>query len=324
MSWPISYADVTAARERLRQHLQPTPLRRYPALDRWVGRDVAVFVKHENHQPTGAFKVRNGLNAVLRMSQAERARGVVAATRGNHGQGLAWAARAVGAPATICVPVGNSPDKNRAVRDLGAELVEEGADYDASVVVADRLVAERGLTLVHSTNNDGVIAGAATITDEILDQERDLDAIVVSVGGGSQAVGALTVVRERRPTIDVYAVQAERASAIYQGWRAGEPVTTDSADTFADGLATRSCYAKTFDALGHGLAGFVTATEAELAEAVRVYERAAHTIAEGAGAASLAGLELLSAELAGKRVAIILSGGNIDSDVFRAILNREL
>lgn len=324
-TWPITYDDVRAAREALAERLAPTPLRRYPGLDDWIGGGVAIWVKHENHQPTGAFKVRNGLAALLQLDDEARGRGVIAATRGNHGQGVAWAGRALGVPVVICVPLGNSPAKNRAMRDLGAEVIERGRDYDESVTAADEILAERGLTLVHSTNNPGVIAGAATITDELLDQLDDagesIDALVVAVGGGSQAVGALTAIRARAPGVEVYGVQAANAPAIHDGWHAGEMRSTDSADTFADGLATRSCYPMTFGALREGLAGFVTATESQLGEAVRAYIDRASTLAEGAGAASLAGLhKLASGPLEGKRVAVILSGGNIDLDVLRRII----
>jgi threonine dehydratase len=250
---------------------------------------------------------------------------VIAATRGNHGQGVAWAGQRLGIPVVICVPEGNSPAKNRAMRALGAEVVERGRDYDESVVVAGEILEARGLTLVHSTNNPGVIAGAATITDELLDQldgaGESIDALVVAVGGGSQAVGALTAIRERAPDVEVYAVQAANAAAIHDGWHAGEMRTTDTADTFADGLATRSCYPMTFGALREGLTGFVTATERELGEAIRAYVDRASTLAEGAGAASLAGLrQLARGPLEGKRVAAILSGGNIDLPVLARII----
>jgi threonine dehydratase len=323
-AWPITYDDVVAARERFGSHLTPTPLRHYKALDDAVGHGVRVLVKHENHQPTNAFKVRNALSAMTALSDEQKQRGVIAATRGNHGQGVAWAGRLLGVPVTICVPLGNSPEKNQAMRDFGAELIESGKDYDESVAVAKQLVAERGLHMVHSTNNADIIAGAGTITLEILEQADTIDAMVVAVGGGSQAVGALTVMRERRPDAAVFGVQAAEASAIHDGFHAGHPVSKDSADTFADGLATRSCYEMTFEALRTGLADFVTATEAEIAEAVRIYISATHNLAEGAGAAGLAGLRVLAPKLAGKTVAVILSGGNIDQATLRALLNGEI
>jgi len=324
MSWPISYADAVAARERVSKFLSPTPLRNYPALDRAVGHDITVWVKHENHLPTNAFKARNAISAMTMLDAGQRKRGVVAATRGNHGQGVAWAGGLLDIPVTICVPVGNNPEKNQAMRDFGAEVIERGRDYDESVDVALQLVDQRGLVIVHSTNNPHIIAGASTITAELFEQVDDLHAMVVAVGGGSQAVGALTIARELRPEVNVYGAQAANAAAIHDSWHAGERLSKDSADTFADGLATRHCYDLTFDALREGLAGFVAASEAQIADAVRLLLETSHNLVEGAGAAGLAGLCLLADELAGKNVAVILSGGNIDQDTLRRIMNREL
>jgi threonine dehydratase len=323
-AWPITLGDVEAARARLRPHLPPTPLRSYAALDEAVGAGMRVLVKHENFQPTGAFKVRNGLSALTALSREQRARGVVAATRGNHGLGLAWAGRRLGAPVTVCVPLGNNPEKNTAVRALGARLVEEGHDYDESVASAERLVREEGLHLVHSTNDPTVVAGAGTLTLEMLEEEPGIEALVFSVGGGSQAVGGLTVARARRPGLPVYAVQAAGASAIHDAWHLGRPVSKPSADTFADGLATRNTYPFTFGALREGLAGFVTATDAEIAEAVRLLLSTTHTLVEGAGAAGLAGLLKLRDALAGKTVGIVLSGANIDRDTLVRVLTGQL
>jgi threonine dehydratase len=319
-AWPITLADVEAARDRLLSHLPPTPLRSYPALDEAVGREIRVLVKHENFQPTGAFKVRNGLSALTALAPEVLRRGVVAATRGNHGLGLAWAGARLGAPVAVCVPLGNNPEKNAALRSLGARLVEEGRDYDESVRAAERLVREEGLHLVHSTNDATVVAGAATLTLEMLEQEPGIEALVFSVGGGSQAVGGLTVVRAGKPGLPVYAVQAAGASAIHDAWHLGRPVSKPSADTFADGLATRNTYPLTFEALREGLAGFVTATDAEIAEAVRLVLSATHTLVEGAGAAGLAGLLKLRDELAGRKVGIVLSGANIDRETLRRVL----
>ncbi len=318
--WPISYADVAEARGHIAPYLSPTPLRRYPRLERWLDRGIECWVKLENHQPTGSFKVRNGLNAVGQLSASQREKGIISATRGNHGQGLAFAGRALGSPVTICVPEGNSPAKNQAMIDLGAELIVVGNDYDASAQAANEIAEKRGLTIVHSTNNRGVIAGAATMTAEILDQQPDVDAMVVAVGGGSQAVGALTVARGRRPAIDIFAVQAAAASAAHDGFFARRPVTVESANTFADGLATRSCYEMTFPTLLAGLAGFVAVDEESIKDAVRTYLRETNNLAEGAGACGLAGLFKLRDELAEKRVAIIISGGNIDIDILAEIL----
>ncbi len=320
--WPITFTDVLEAKVRLRPHLPPTPLRSYPVLDREVG--ARVLVKHENFQPTGAFKVRNALAALTLLSSEPRRCGVVAATRGNHGLGLAWAGQRLDVPVTVCVPLGNNPEKNAAIRALGARVVEEGQDYDECVAVADRLVSEERLHLVHSTNDAAVIAGAGTIALEILEEHPAVDALVVSVGGGSQAVGSLTVARELNSSLTVYAVQAAGASAIHDAWHRGEPVSLPAARTFADGLATRNTYPYTFDALREGLTGFVTVTDEAIAEAVRLVLSSTHTLTEGAGAAGLAGLLELREQLAGKTVAIILSGANIDSDTLRRVLAKEL
>lgn len=324
MAWPIGFDDVTAAARRIGPHLPPSPLRSYPMLDEAIGHGIRVRVKHENLQPTGAFKVRNGLAAVTALDADARARGVVAASTGNHGQGLAYAGRLLGVGVTICVPRGNNPEKNAAIRALGGTVVEEGRDYDEATEAASRLVRERGLTLVHSTNSPQVVAGAATITLEILDAEPAPDAMVVALGGGSQAVGAMTVARERAPGLRVFAVQAAGASATHDAWHSGVVRTLERADTFAEGLATRSVYPFTFEALRTGLAGFVTVTDAEIAEAVRLLIRTTHTLVEGAGAAGLAGLFRLRETLAGRTVAIVLSGANLDQATLRRVVNREI
>ena len=324
MAWPITFADVLGARDRIRPHLPPTPLRSYAPLDAAVGGGIRVLVKHENHCPTGAFKARNGMAVMTALGPEERRRGVVAATRGNHGAGLAWAGQIVGVPVTVCVPVGNNPEKNEAMRGFGAQVVEEGRDYDEAVEVADRLVRERGLRLVHSTNTPEVLAGAATLSLEVVEQAPELDAMVLAVGGGSQAVGALTVARERRPALKVYGVQARGAAAIHDSWHAGAVRETRSADTFADGIATRRPPSLTFPALQDGLAGFVTVDDAQIAAAVRLLLRTTHNVSEGAGAAGLAGVFTLRERLAGQTVAVVVSGGNIDQETLRRVLNREI
>jgi threonine dehydratase len=323
-AWPITIADVLQARKRMRDLLPKTPLRRYPPLDEAVSYGIRVFVKHENHQPTQAFKARNALAALTALSDEEKKRGVIGATRGNHGAGLAWAGQILHVPVVVCVPRGNNPEKNEAMRGFGAEVIEEGDDYEASVQVAERVVKERGMTVVHSTNNRHVIAGAATMALEMIEQQPTLDALVLSVGGGSQAVGALAVARAMRPGLQIFGVQAEGAPAVHDSWHKGAPVQGASANTFADGLATRSTYPMTFEPLREGLSGFVKASESAIAEAVRLLLRTTHNLAEGAGAAGLAGLFQLRDTLAGKSVGICISGGNIDQETLRRVLAREL
>ena len=324
MSWPVTLEDVQSARDRIRPHLPPTPLRNYPPLDEAVGYGLRIFVKHENHQPTQSFKVRNALSALSALPADRRRGGVVAASRGNHGAALAWAGRMLGLPVAICVPRGNNPEKNEAMRGFGAELIVDGNDYDEAVQVADRLARERGMHLVHSTNDRDVIAGAGTLALEIVEEQPGLDALVVAVGGGSQAVGALTVARALRPALAVYGVQAAKAPAIHDSWHAGKPLAGATANTFADGLATRKTYEMTFGSLREGLAGFVAAGESAIAEAVRLLLRTTHNLAEGAGATGLAGLSILGETLAGRSVGIVLSGANIDAGSLRRVLLREI
>ena len=326
MSDVLTYQRVLAASERLAPFLVPTPLRNYPALDRVVG--CRVLLKHENHQPTNAFKVRNGLSALTALGDDERSRGVIAPTRGNHGQGVAWAARELGISATICVPLGNNPDKNQAIRDLGATLVEHGRDFDEAAGHAQDLIRERGLTPIHGINNVDVLAGAGTIALEAIEQAagmgESIDAMVFAVGGGSQAVGAVTVVRDQTPGIPVHAVQAEAASAIHDSIHAGKRLETASADTIADGVATRMTYDGTWEMLRTGLAGINLVSEAEIAEMVRVVLATTHNLVEPAGVVGLAGLRKMGEQVEGKTVLAVLSGANIDNATLCRIMNREI
>jgi len=324
MTFPITYDDARAARERIARYLLPTPFRAYPQLAARIGGGMSIFVKHENHQPTSSFKIRNGLSFMTALSADERRRGVVAATTGNHGQGIAYGGSLLGVETTICVPAANNPEKNAAMRALGATVVEEGRDYDESVGVMQRLAAEGNRVIAHSTNDPRIIAGAATMTIEMLEQQPDLEALVIAVGGGSQAVGALTVARAIAPALEVYGVQAAGASAIHDSWHARERLTRPRAETFAEGVATRTTYDLTFPALQEGLAGFVTVTDAEIAESLRTIVSLTHNLVEGAGAMGFAALPKLRDRLEGKRVGIVFCGGNIDSGMLRRVLARDI
>src|SRR5260221_7900187 len=268
MPWPITYVDIVAARARIAPYIPVSALRSYATLDAEVG--LRVLVKHENHNPTNAFKARNTMAFMTALPVEQRARGVVAATRGNHGAGLAWAGATLGVPVVVCVPVGNNPEKNAAMRGYGAELIERGRDYDEAALVAQELVEKRGLVMAHSTNDREVIAGAGTLFAELFEQAAHVDACVVAIGGGSQAVGAIVAARALRPHVEVFGVQAAGAAVIHDSWHAKQRLTYTSADTFADGLATRSTYDMTWDALRDGLAGFVAVPDAALAEAIRM------------------------------------------------------
>ena len=323
MTAPITFGDVQAARERIAPYLSATPLRHYPTLDAVVP-GVELFVKHENVQPTGSFKVRNGVSTVTALDAAQRAKGIVGATTGNHGLGLAYAGRQLGVDVTICVPRGNNREKNSALRAWGATVIEEGADYDEAVAVSLRLVETKGLTLCHSTNNVHVLSGAGTMTLEILEQCDNLDVLLIAVGGGSQAVGAITVSQAMRPGLRIIGVQAAGAATAHDGWHARAPRKGSRADTFAEGVATRSTYELTFPSLLAGLADFLTVTDAEIAEAVRVILSTTHHLVEGAGAMGVAAAIKLGNTLEDQRVGVVFCGGNMDSEVLRRILNREM
>jgi threonine dehydratase len=323
-AWPITMKDVLAARERLAPFLTPTPMRHYPLLDAHIGGGTSLIIKHENHQPICSFKVRNGLSFVTGLSADERKRGVVAASTGNHGQGVAYGSALLGVSATICVPVGNNPEKSAAMRSWGATVVEEGRDYDEAVDAMVRIAREQGRAISHSTNDRNVLAGAATMSLEMLEQSAGLDAIVIAVGGGSQSVGAMTVARAMAPKLPVYGVQAAGACAIHDSFHAKAPRQTEKANTFAEGVATRQPYALTYNTIRDGLADFVTVTDAELAEAIRLILKLTHNVVEGAGALGVAGAIKLRDKLKGKRVGVVFSGANIDTAVLRRILAGDL
>lgn len=321
--WPITFDDVLAARERLRPYLTPSPLRRYPLLDELVGHGIRVYVKHENHLPVQTFKVRNGLSAITALDAGVRQRGVIGASTGNHGQGMAYAAHLLGIPCTIVVPERNNPDKNASIRALGATLVEFGATYDVSAAHCAELAARHGLTLIHGINDATVIAGAATMSLEMLEQEPSLDTIFIALGGGSQAVGALTVARALKPALRIVAVQSEAARAQYDSWAGGAIVRGRPVATFAEGIATGQAYDVTFPALKEGLADFVLVSEAELADSLRHLIRTTHNLPEGAAAGGLAGLRKVAAQYAGQNVGIVMCGGNIGVEALAKLLTAD-
>jgi threonine dehydratase len=251
---------------------------------------------------------------------ARRARGVVGATTGNHGLGLAYAGACTGTRVTICVPRGNNPAKNAAIRALGAELVEAGDDYEGAIATAQRLAAERGATLVHGVNDRDVIAGAGTLTLELLEQAPDLDALIIAIGGGSQAVGALAVARGLGHPLAIWGAQAAGASAQHDSWHARERRTTARVATFAEGVGTRATYDLTWPALRDGLAGFVTVTDDEIADAMRQLVAIARQLPEGAAGVGLAMLRRHAAQFAGRTVGIVFCGGNQDAATLARVL----
>lgn len=279
----------------------------YPALSAVVG--TRVFVKHENAQPTGAFKVRGGLNLLSRLSGDARHRGVIAYSTGNHGQSIAYAGRLFGIPARIVVPERSNPAKVAAMRALGAEVVFHGAKFDDARRHAEYLARERGYRLVGAANEPLLIAGVATEVLEMLEDQPDLDAIIMPVGGGSSAAGACLVSAAVAPGCRVIAVQSDAAPAAHDSWRAGRCVERDNA-TAAEGLAVGAGFELPQRILRAHLSDFVLVSDDEIEQAVLWLLERAHTLAEGAGAASLAGAYKLRDRLKGLKVGVVCSGGN--------------
>jgi threonine dehydratase len=303
-----SFVDVLDARRQIRPHLRPTPLFSYPALDALAG--TRIWVKHENHQPVGAFKVRGGINLISRLDDAERKRGVIGASTGNHGQSVAYAAREFGVRAVICVPEGANPVKVESMRLLGAEVIHHGRDFDEARTECERLAGECGYRYIHSGNEPFLIAGVATYALEILEDEPDIETIVVPIGGGSGAAGVCLVAKTINGAIEVIGVQAEAAPAAYRSWQAHQLVEA-SAATSAEGLATRTAFSLPQRILWEHLDDFVLVSEEEIGRATAAMIEKTHNLVEGAGAAPLAAALKLRDRLAGKKVAIVCSGGNI-------------
>ena len=310
--------DVYAARERIAPHLPRTPMLRHPLLDEVTG--LTIWVKHENHNPTCAFKVRGGLNLVGAMTPAERAKGLVTASTGNHGQSIALACRIHGAACTVFVPEGNNPEKNAAMRAYGATVEEGGRDFDDARERCEQRARDTGARYVHSANEPLLIAGVGTYALEVFEALPDVDVIFVPIGGGSGACGLITVRNALGSTAKIIGVGAANADAIYRSWKGPVRVVGDRADTFAEGIATRVTFDLTFNIYQPHLDDFVLLTEAELADGVRLALGTTHNLAEGAGAAALAAARKRRADLAGLKVVSIMTGGNIDQAKLKMVL----
>ncbi len=318
----LKFQDIIAARKVVAGFLKQTPLIHYPELSERLG--FQAYIKHENHHPTGSFKVRGGLNFMHHLPQAQREKGVLTATRGNHGQSIAYAASQFGVKATVVVPYGNNPEKNSAMRAFGAELIEHGNDFDEALALCETLQAERGLYYVHPCMEPGLFHGVGTYSLEIFESLPNVDAIIVPIGGGSGCCGAITVAKAVNPKVKVIGVQAENAPAIYRSWKTGQCVETDSCDTIADGLATRVPFSLPFSIIKRGIHDMVLLSEEELKEGIRLALRWTHNLAEGAGASPIAAAHKLTDTLAGKHVVMVMSGGNLDTETLRKVLGYQL
>ena len=313
MKREVSLAGAMAAREIIRPHLRPTPLRNYPGLDRLTG--AKVYVKHENQNPTGTFKIRGGLTLMHYLSR-QGVKGVITYSTGNHGTSVAKSAAMNGLKATVVVPEKSNPLKVQAIKDAGAELIEHGADFEAAGEKVARLVEERGLYFVHPANEPHLINGVGTEFLEIAERLPDLDVMLVPLGAGSEVAAAITVLKNVLPKVEIIAVQAEKAQAAFLSWQAGG-ITTAPNTTFAGGVATGTAYEVPFSLYKDNLDGFELLSEEELYQGIALAAHHTRNLAEGAGAACLRAAVKLKDRLAGKTVAVQMSGGNASGEELR-------
>jgi threonine dehydratase len=315
----VSYEDVQEALPRVRAELRPTPLFEWPGLSELVG--CRYFVKHENHQPVGAFKIRGGINLVSQLSDAEREAGILGCSTGNHGQSLAFAAKRFGVDCTIVVPEGTNPGKCEAIKRLGAKLIPHGADFDAARTYVESELVQTGMRYVHSANEPQLIAGVGSMACEIFDDLPDPDVILVPIGLGSGLASTCIVAKALRPKTKIIGVQSENAPAVALSWKNGQLETTETCSTWAEGIATRVPAEMTLNILNELLDDVILVSDDDLRRAVFSMLEHTHNLAEGAGAATLAAAMHDRERFAGLKVVGVLSGGNLDPAELPAILN---
>jgi threonine dehydratase len=313
--------DVYSARKVLQAFLPRTPMVRPAVLAERLGFDV--FLKCENLQPIGAFKIRGGIYLLNQMSPEERARGLYTASTGNHGQSIAYAAREFGAKATIFAPEGANPVKVAAMQRLGADVVFYGPDFDVARKEAEVRARGDGALYVHSANVPELIAGVATYSLEMLEDQPDLDVLIIPAGGGSGLSGGCIVGKSINPAIEVIGVQATGAPVIAESWRQRKRLSFERMDTFAEGLATREAFALPAQIIWDRVDDFCLVTDSELRRAMVTLLTTTRIVAEGAGAAALAAAYQLRERLAGKKVGVVVSGGNITPDALKDLVNEE-
>jgi threonine dehydratase len=314
------FRDVLLAQKRIRPHLPRTPLHSFPAVNQLVGTEV--FIKHENYQPVGAFKVRGGLNLLSQLTSREREQGVIAASTGNHGQSVAFAAREFGVQARIVVPQRANPGKVAAMQGMGAVVISHGATFDEARLHCEKLAREAGYRYVHSGDEPLLIAGVATEVLEMLEEQPELQAIFVPVGGGSGAAGACIVAQAVDPKIRVIGVQSEASPAAYLSWKQGKLVEAPNR-TFAEGLATGTAFSLPQAILREHLDDFILLSDDEILRAMAWMVERTHTLAEAAGAAPLAAAYRFREKMKGKRIGLICSGGNTSLEHLRKALSNE-
>ena len=321
INWPTC-ADVEAAAPIVHRHVRPTPLYEWPALSALLG--CRFFLKHENHTPTTAFKVRGGINLVARLFDEDKRRGIIGCTTGNHGQSLAYACRAFGVRCVLVVPAKNNPDKVAAMRVLGAKIIEHGDDFDDARLHCESICRREGLRYVHSANEPDLIAGVGTYALEIFDELPDPDVILVPVGLGSGICGTAIVAAARNPHTQVIGVQSELAAAVTLSWRHGRIIETTTPKTFAEGMATRVPAELTLAIMRRHMHDMVLVSDEALRESIGLLLQTTHNLAEGAGAAPLEAALQMRERLRDKTVVGVLTGGNLDLRELARILSGQM
>jgi len=312
----ITFEDIKAALPNVYKHLKPTPLYHYSGLSDLVGAEV--WVKHENHQPVGAFKVRGGLNLAASLSEEEKNLGLYTASSGNHGQSIAYASRAYGIKATIAVPEGVNPEKVALMRGMGAEVLSHGVDFDSAREWIMNIAEEKGGRFIGPTD-DKLICGVGTYALEIFDELPEVEYIIVPVGAGSGACGTSVVANSINPDVKVIGVQSELAPTMQMSWKSGEPLSGEM-NTSVEGIATRVSFENTQQIMRKYLSDFLLLSDESIYDALRLLIQHTHNLPEGAGAAPLAAARKIKEKLAGKKVVLIMSGGNISLDRLKSVL----
>jgi len=306
MSYPVSLTEVLRAKSIVAKYLVPSQLTRYENLSSLLEADI--YIKHENHNTTGTFKVRGGINLMHHLKQIDK-RGVITFSTGNHGISVATTASWFGIDATVVVPENNNRAKNRKIRETGAKLIEAGKTFEEASEAVQKIVSEENLYYVHPANEPHLINGVGTEFLEVIEALPDIDAMIIPIGAGSEAAAAVTVLKSINPEIAIYAVQAEKSSAAYMSWKAGEIKSADNS-TFAGGFATGIGYDVPFNIYKSSLADFILLSEAEIYEGIALAGYYTQNLVEGAGASTLMAAMKLKNKLKGKRVVLQFSGCN--------------
>lgn len=313
-----TFRDILDAQTRISPYLKPTPLLSYAAINELVG--TIVYIKHENCQPVGAFKVRGGVNLISQLTDDEKARGVIAASTGNHGQSIAYASRIYGVKAIVVMPEKSNPGKVAAMKALGAEIVFNGTTFDEAKTHCEQLAKKHDYRYIHSGDEPHLIAGVATETLEMLREEPSIETIIVPVGGGSGAAGTCIAAKSINPEIEVIGVQSEASPAAHDSWKEGKLVKRPNRTT-VEGLSTGTAFELPQRILRAHLDDFILVSEEDIMRATVWMIERAHTLAEGAGAAPLAAAYKIRERLANKKVGLICSGGNISLEKLRKALD---